>query len=435
MRMAQRLKAALCLGGQFARDTAGATAVLFSLGTVVVMGSIAFGIDTANWYQTDRRLQTGADLAAIAAASNKALDEAFGYTSQDLETIVRNELARDGVDTSRLSSLQVNSPPLTGAFAGDVDAVEVIVSQDVQIFFAGMFVEDVPQAVARAVAQTSGEGNYCILTLHPNLSGAVTFTGSSTSLLNCGVATNSNASDAVLATGASSVEATMVRAVGGIENAHGNIETPVTFQEFANSTANPYSDLAVPATAPCDYNGKTQIGPSATATLQPGVYCGDIVIQGEATFAPGTYVIDGGDFDINSGAYAYGDDVTFIFTDSPNAMDVGNTHFNGTATISFSAPQTGDYAGILFMQDPDAPVNVDNNSSTWIFNGNAASSFRGAFYIPSSEVEFSGSQHLADGCVRIVAGAATFTGDFNIHQTCTDPAVEEIKSIVVTLVE
>jgi len=422
-------------GKKFARDTAGATAIFFSLGSVVVMGSIAFGVDAANWFQTDRRLQTGADMAAIAAASSKALGDAFGYNGASLEDIVRDQLERDGVNVSRLTSLVVNSPPLSGAFAGDNGAIEVIVSEDVQIFFAGMFVDDTPQAQARAVARTWGEGNYCILTLHPTEGGAVTFTGSSTSLLNCGVATNSNADDAVLATGSSIVEATMVRAVGGIENAHGNIETPVTFQEHANNTANPYMDLDVPAVAPCDHNGKTQVGPSDTVTLNPGVYCGDIDIRGDATFAPGIYVLDGGDFAINSGASAFGEDVTFIFTDSPNADNVGKVQFNGNATINFSASESGTYAGILFMQDPDAPDTVGNNSGTWMFNGDATSSFRGAFYVPSTEVQFSGSQHLEDGCVRIVSGAATFTGDFNIDQICDDPDVDEINSIAVTLVE
>jgi Flp pilus assembly protein TadG len=426
-----KLKDAIAGTKKFARDTAGATAVLFSLGTVVVMGSIAFGVDAANWFQTDRRLQTGADLAAIAGASNNALNSAFGYSGQDLTTTVTEEFERDGVDTSRLSSLAVNSPPLSGAFAGDPNAVEVIVSQDVQIFFAGMFVDDTPQAVARAVARTSGEGDFCILTLHPTKSGAVTFTGSTTALLGCGVATNSNAPDAVLATGSSIVRANVVTAVGGIED-NGNIETPVTFHEYANPIVDPFDGMTVPASAPCDHNN---VMASGTQTLTPGVYCGDLRVNGDITFAPGTYVLDGGDFVINAGADAFGDDVTFIFTDSPNANNVGRTRFAGTATINFSAPDSGTYAGILFMQDPDAPVDVGNNSGTWMFNGTADSSYRGAFYIPSSEVEFSGNAVFANGCIRLVSGAATFIGNFDVSQQCNDPSIEDIEAIIVTLVE
>jgi len=225
-------------GKRFARDNGGATAVLFSLGSVVVMGSIAFGIDAANWYQTDRRLQTGADMAAIAAASSQTLGNAFNYSGANLTDIVTQELERDGVDVSRLANLEVNSPPASGPYAGDATAVEVIVSEDVQIFFASMFVAGTPQAYARAVARTTAEGQYCILTLHPTEPGALTFTGSSTALLGCGVATNSNASDAVLATGASSVVASMVTAVGGIDD-NGHISSPTSFHEYANPTVDP----------------------------------------------------------------------------------------------------------------------------------------------------------------------------------------------------
>lgn len=427
----KKLKQSLSFGGKFAKDVAGATAVMFSLSTVVVMGSIAFGVDTANWFQTDRRLQTGTDLAAIAVASNQTLGTVFNYQGSDLVAIATQELARDGVDVSRLTNLEVNSPPLSGAYAGDPTAVEVITSQDVTIFFAGLFVESTPQAQARAVARTYASGNFCILALHPSESGAVTFSGSSTSFLGCGVASNSNASDSILATGASDVHATVVTAVGGVDD-NGNITTPVNFQEYANPIADPYADLVVPPSAPCDEHN---VMASGTQTLQPGVYCGDLRVNGDITFAPGTYVLDGGDFVINSGANAYGDDVTFIFTDYPNSNNVGRTRFNGNATIELSASTSGDYTGILFMQDPDAPVDVGNNSGTWMINGNLVSSFKGGIYVPSSEVQLSGNADFANGCIRLVSGAATLIGNFDVTQQCNDPDIGQIDSVSVTLVE
>jgi len=425
-------KAAFSGGKKFARDTAGATAILFSLGSVVVMGSIAFGVDAANWFQTDRRLQTGTDLAAVAGASDKILNNVFGFgTSVDLTAIASAELDRDGVDISRLNILEVNSPPSSGAFAGDTNAVEVITSQDVQIFFAGMFLDATPQAQARAVARTSATGNYCILTLDPTQSGAVTFSGSSSSLLGCGIASNSNAPNSVLANGAATVQTTVVTAVGGIDD-NGAIQTPVYFQEYANPIVDPYDDLVAPPSAACDNNN---VRASGTTVLSPGVYCGDLRVNGDAEFLPGTYVLDGGDFIINAGAHAYGDDVTFVFTDSPNATNVGRARFNGTATIEFSASTSGDYAGILFMQDPDAPSTVGNHSQTWQINGNAGSSFEGVFYVPSSEIELSGSATFNNGCIQIVSGAVTISGNFSITQQCNDPNQRAIESITVTLVE
>lgn len=425
------LTTVLLRGKEFARDTAGATAVLFSLGTVVVMGSIAFGIDAANWYQTDRRLQTGTDLAAIAAASSQTLNTVFEYQGESLTDVATGELGRDGVNTALLTSLEVNSPPASGAYAGDNNAVEVITTQDVEIFFAGLFVNTPPQAAARAVARTSWTGNYCILTLDEDASGAVTFSGSASAFLGCGIASNSNAANSVYAGGASTVQTTVVTAVGGVDD-NGSIITPVSIQEYANPIANPYADLTVPAPAPCDYHN---VSASGTATLNPGVYCGDLRVNGNVTFNPGTYVLDGADFVINSGANAYGDEVTFIFTDSPNATNVGRTRFNGNATIDFSAASTGTYAGILFMQDPNTPNSVGNNSDTWIVNGNSTSAFEGVIYVPSNEVELSGSAAFHNGCIQVVSGAVTINGNFDVTQQCNDPNLRSIESLTVTLVE
>jgi hypothetical protein len=416
---------------EFRRDAAGATAVIFSFSTVVVMGSIAFGVDTANWFQTDRRLQTGTDLAAVSVASDQALAFEFDYAMRDRVEIAREELERDGVKVAGLTSLEVNSPPLSGAFAGNPNAVEVITSQDVEIFFAGMFMDATPQAQARAVALSSFEGNYCILTLDENEPGAVTFSGSSSSFLGCGIASNSNAPNSVWASGSSIVQTTVVTAVGGISD-NGNIETPVHLQEYSNPISNPYEDVVAPPSAPCDYNN---VRVSGNETLQPGVYCGDLRINGDATFEPGTYVLDGADFIINAGATAFGDDVTFVFTDNPTLNNVGAPRFNGSATINFSAPDTGDYAGMVFLRDPDAPNVVGNNADTWLINGNASSSFEGVFYVPGAELELTGNALFNNGCIQIVSGAVTINGNFNVTQQCSDPNLRAIQTVGVTLVE
>ncbi len=416
---------------KFSHDTAGATAILFSFSTVVLTGSIAFGVDAANWYQTDRRLQTASDMAALAAASDQRLQNVFEYGGETLLDIANNELVRNGVEPTRLSSVVVNSPPASGAFSSDPNAVEIITTQDVQIFFAGAFVNGTPQAGARAVARSFMSGNYCILTLHPSQRGAVTFTGSSSSFLGCGIASNSTASDSVLASGGSTVQTTIVTAVGGISD-NGNIQTPVNLQPYSNPIVDPYSDLAVPPPAPCDYSN---VSASGNATLSPGVYCGNLRVNGNVTFDPGTYVLDGGDFVINAGADVFGEDVTFIFTNSTNISNIGRPRFNGTATIDFDASSSGDYAGILFFQDPAAPDTVGSNVATWLLNGTASSSFEGVIYAPKTEVNLSGNASFANGCIHVVAGAVTINGNFTVNQQCTDPNLRDIESIVVTLVE
>jgi Flp pilus assembly protein TadG len=434
MLSAMKMKAVLSSTGKFARDTAGATAILFSLGTVVVMGSIAFGIDAANWFQTDRRLQTGTDLAAIAAASNQTLENYYDYAGNTLTSIATAELQRDGVDTSRLQVLEVNSPPSSGAYTGDNNAVEVITAQDVQIFFAGLFVNTTPQAHARAVARTMWVGNYCILTLDPTANGAVTFEGTASALLGCGIASNSTASDSIFATGSSVVQTTVVTAVGGISDG-GNIDSDITPQPYSNPIQDPYAGLVAPAPAPCDHSGTYTVTPTQTVTLSPGVYCGNLELKGDVTFNPGTYVLDGADMVIASQANVYGDGVTFIFTDSSASATSGVLDIAGGASVDLTAASTGTYAGILFMQDPDMVSTVGSGTGEWIVNGDSSSNFEGVIYVPKSDIELAGNAAFNNGCIQVVSGTVTISGTFNVTQQCSDPNQKPIETLAVTLVE
>lgn len=414
----------------------GATAVLFSLVSSVILGSVAFGVDAANWYRTDSRLQEAVDMAAIAAAADSALQNAASYSGDDITTIVRNELARNGVSDALLSSLQVNTPPTTGLYAGDRQAVEVIARQPVDIFFAGLFVETTPEASARGVARTFTDGNYCILTLHPNLSGAVTFSGSSAAFLGCGIAANSSDSQSIIAAGSSYVNTTVVRAVGGIEDG-GNIESAAAFQSYSNPVSNPYADLTVNASdlaGGCDYrNVNTRNGD----VLSPGVYCGDLRIgaHDDIFLQPGTYYIDGGDFNVNAGAGVYGEGVTLVFTNSTNPSYPGAPTINGSATMDLSASTSGDYEGILMMRDPLGAELSESNAGRWQVNGNSYSHYFGVIYAPGANVYMSGNATLDDGCVQVVSSSVTFTGNFEITQACDDPSLSRIGAINVTLVE
>ncbi len=420
----------------FAGEESGATAMLFSLSSVFMVGSIAFGIDAANWYRTDSRLQAAVDMATLAASSDRALQGAAAYNGESLTTIVRNELTRNGVPDSLLATLQVNNPPLSGEFVGDNTAVEVIATQEIDVFLAGVVFGGTPEASARAVARTYADGNYCILTLHPSLSGAVTFSGSSAAFLGCGIASNSTAGNAVSASGSSYVSTTVVTAVGGIDDG-GNIEAVAAFRPYSNPVINPYADLEVDdadLAGGCDYNN---VRAKNGDVLEPGVYCGDLRVNANAgiTMAPGTYFMDGGDFNVNANADVYGDGVTIVFTNSDDPTDPGEPTINGSAEMDLSASTAGDYEGILFMRDPRGDEVSSSSSARWQVNGNSSSHYFGVIYAPGVEVYMSGNATLDDGCVQVVSGAVTFTGNFEIEQECDDPSLSRIGAITVTLVE
>lgn len=420
----------------FVRNDSGATAMLFSLTSTFLAGSIAFGLDAANWYRTDSRLQEAVDMATLAAAGDRALQGAASYDGETLNTIVRNELTRNGVPDSILATLQVNNPPTSGDFTGDMTAVEVIATQQIDMFLAGLFFNGTPTAEARAVARTYADGNFCILTLHPNLSQAVSFEGSSAAFLGCGIASNSTANDSISAAGSSYVSTTVVSAVGGIDDG-GNIESVAAFRPYSNPVTNPYADLEVndDATAGgCEFNN---VRARDGDILEPGVYCGDLTVHSNSavTLQPGTYYLDGGDLTVNANADVYGEDVTIIFTNSDDPGDPGEPTINGSARMDLSAAESGYFEGILFMRDPRGDEVSDSSSYRWQVNGNSSSHYFGVIYAPGVEVYMSGNATLDDGCVQVVSGAVTFTGNFEIEQECDDPSLSRIGAITVTLVE
>jgi hypothetical protein len=85
---------------------------------------------------------------------------------------------------------------------------------------------------------------------------------------------------------------------------------------------------------------------------------------------------------------------------------------HGGAILNLTAPATGTYKGVLMYLDRRAPLN------TVTVNGNSASSFEGAFYMPTQHVTFSGNSGMQTRCIQFVARRMTFTGNSNIQNQC-----------------
>ncbi len=415
------------------RETDGATAIMFSFLTVVLTGSLAFGIDSATWYQTDRKLQTAADMAAMAAAADQALQQAVGYNGETVATVAQTAIVGNGVDLADLTILQVNSPPTTGPYAGNPNAVEIVTAQNVPIFFAGAFLGGAPQAQARAVALSDAEADVCVLALHPTLTNALLFSGSSDVQLDCGVGANSSNANAVRGQGSANAQVTGVRAVGGITN-NGSITGSMS--PYANPVANPFADLVVPAHGGCDYNNRSFNGQQQN-TINPGVYCGNLRFnaQSTTTMNPGEYFMDGGDMIINGQAKVYGDDVTIFFTNSSDPSNPGSLQANGGSDIRLTGALAGTYKDVLFMRDPDGADVAASNADRWIINGSSDPLLDGAIYAPGVEVEMSGSADPTGGCFVIIAGAVTFTGSVDVQMTCANSNTTMAGAISTSLVE
>ncbi len=84
---------------------------------------------------------------------------------------------------------------------------------------------------------------------------------------------------------------------------------------------------------------------------------------------------------------------------------------------------------MLFYQDRRALDSGENK-----INGNASSSFQGAFYFPSQAMSFSGTSGMTTNCVKMVSRRVTFIGNSSIVNECENTGVNDITGTTVRLI-
>lgn len=148
-----------------------------------------------------------------------------------------------------------------------------------------------------------------------------------------------------------------------------------------------------PPDAPCDARPRAVNG--GRVRLEPGVWCGGLAFDGapQVEFAPGLYVIRGGDWTFNGGDYA-GDGVSLYFADASRPV------FNSGVSLALSAPASGPRAGVLMDEAPGLP------RTTLAFNDARRFELDGLVHLPSrAAVWNSGSQLQSTGLLAVFDSA------------------------------
>lgn len=392
---------------RFIADRRANTALLFSLSLPVIVGAAGLGVETGYWYFKQRELQTAADVAAVAGAVEKR----GGAESGAIASAALTEAVEHGFE-SGAGSIDVNDPPTSGDYM-DEKSVEVLLEMPAMRLFSGLFSSEPVTLHARGVATFSNGGQACIVALDPEASGALTFTGNALTLINgCNVMSNSLDDSSLIVNGSADVTVPCALSSGGV-----SVDEGLTLTDCPEAQANvppavdPFKDLPEPdVTGPC----LALPGGVGAETLSPGRYCGGGILEGDKTFLPGVYVMDGGSFRANATANVYGNGVTFFMTNNAT-VDI-----NGSAHLELKAPTSGTYKGVLFYGDRD------NDYDTNKFNGNASSSLTGAMYFPSQDVQFLGNFSGDNGCMRIVAATIKFTGSSEMNADCTAEGLNQM---------
>lgn len=407
--------------GQVAADERGAVVVLAAFVLPVAIGAMGLGAETGYWYFQQRDLQHVADLAAHAAGVRKRSGDDDAAITRAAVTIAANS----GF-TSASGTLQVNTPPATGAHAGDSSAVEVVLNKQLPRFFSVIFDDSAIDIKARAVTKLAEGSRACVLALSPEEPAAVSVSGSAeVELEGCDVASNSLAANAFDMRGAAAeFSADCVHTVGQAQvTTNLELSECEEVDEYAPVVPDPYADIDEPL-----LNGACEDGtigkPQGTTVVTPtnnhpsGVasarYCGGLTVKGDVVFKAGLYIIDGGTFTINGNVSVSGEGVTFYLTGGASLK------FNGTAEIDLSAPTSGPYSGLLFFGDRS------DSGVTHNISGNADSELAGAIYLSAGDIDFRGNAEIGDGCVQIIGDTVAFSGSSSLELECEDDGTRDI---------
>jgi Flp pilus assembly protein TadG len=380
----------------FKRPSEKGQAIVIIIFVIVgLIGVSALAIDGTNAYTDSRRAETAASAAALTAALTRI--EGGNWRAAALATAAANGYNNDG----ETNTVELNTPPLSGPYAGNAEYIEVIITSRLQTYFANVigipYITNVVSAVSQSKPAVLGEmfPGYALVSLAPRsecevISGSrrPAFWIHSEATINLeggGLFVNSNNPNcAFISFGSGSVrvrdDSSRITVVGGAD-----IQKPKLITPYPIQTGAPYIPYPPPYQMPKLGCG-TRVAEydEFTATMTAGNWDEDVFpAEGTKFLEGGIYCING-DFILESGQQLEGSSVILV-------IEHGSVRINGGAQINLSAPQTGPNKGLLIYMPID-------NKSILALNGNDESSYTGTILAPGADVRING--------LNAVSGAA-----------------------------
>ncbi len=303
-------------------------------------------------------MQNAADAASFGAELEQERgNPAFGSVVQSIASL--NGFT-DGSAGTTISAVQ---GPATGAFAGDSDAIEVIITRPAQSIF--MKYLNSPVVAVRSVSLIPP----CVF-LNGSSAGAAALSATSSSAnFSCPV----SSSGSLTLDGSSSLVATAWNLAGDSGSVSGGgTLAPAPRSNAKPPAADPLAALVAPGAGSCTASNFAQKGGSAT--LHPGVYCNGLTLANTSvTLTPGLYIVTGGAHWSN--AQVQGTGVTLLLTQGGGAA-FGQFVIDSSSKVSLSAPvdaSAGALPGILLFADrqwaPTSAFDLQIRNSTVLADG------------------------------------------------------------------
>lgn len=356
-------------------------AIIFVVFSIIgLFGLAALAIDGGSAFVDRRNAENAAAAAALTAAVTRI--EGGNWRAAALAAARANGYDNNGVT----NTVEMNTPPLSGPFAGNAEYIEVIITSHFRTYFGPVI--GVPQitSVARAIAQSKPaeigpmfEG-YALVSLAPHSrcdkQRGFWIHGEATIVLEGGgLFVNSDNPDcALIQQGSGSIridDESPITVVGGAQIQKPRLITPYPFQTGAPPI--PYPPAFEMPKVGC--GSKMAEVDQESGTMSPGAWHEDIFPpEGVHHLEGGVYCI-GGDFILDGGQSLSGSRVVLVIE--------GSVRISGDANVDLSAPMQGAYKGLLIYM----PL---GNKNVLALNGDTRSSYRGTILAPSADVRING---------------------------------------------
>ena len=371
----------------------GQALIIFALAAIGIFGIVALAIDGSVKFSDRRHAQNAADTAALAGA----LAKGQGDTNWDLVALDR--AADNGYDDNLVSNnVEVYSPPISGYYAGDDLYVQVIITSNVNTYFARVLGIAQTHNVVEAVALTKEGGplfnGASVVSLNPNPScgsGSVNVGGNGTiNLSGGGIFVNSSASCGYSQT---SCTVTLNIGSGGISSAgspidiHGCSGSGLTTNTSETQVEIPDEVYMPDEPAECSQTAATPTPLGGDKWLiHPGYYtdfpqAGLIGNNKEIYLEAGVYCVDS---DLHwSGA-------TFDYLDGTSGITIYITaghdfSISINSPILLDASTSGEYEGYLIILD-----GTHTSTENCTINGGSYLDVNGTIFAPYCNITING---------------------------------------------
>lgn len=351
----------------------GSVTIVFGLTSMVAFGFVGLALDYNRALAAKKKLQMAVDQSAIAGASLPA-------TANQNRINMAQKYFGMNLTGSPLASL---TPTVVASNSG----VSVSATYNYPTVLMKLWRVDTLDLKARSLArsQIQNGGVACLIALNPTTDNGIHLQGiNKLTSSNCWGWVNSTHPYSINAVGASLGTAQGFCTAGGVLGSQHFLPAPYT---GCDPIPDPFADKVAPAGNTCTFTNHSL--KNGTFTLNPGVYCGGLVLkpQANATFNPGVYIIKDGKFEIQGQASANGTGVVFVFKGADSEFIV-----RGGGSVAFKAPDAAaanvaGLNGFVLFQDKATTT----AGKTTIIQGGGDVLIEGILYMPTWRVDVGGN--------------------------------------------